>query len=95
MQLYRHFMHIPRFVLHIDTYKRQHIVEMKDINRLNNMREFDKEKHVHFIYSFDATNMVFGNSYLLNFFSALLPKAGHGLLINEFSKSHTATHYSR
>jgi len=89
-------MHIPRFVLHIDTYKRQHIVEMKDINRLNNMREFDRKKHAHFIYTFDATNMVFGDSYSLNFFFfALLPKAGHGPLIHEFLKSHTATHHSR
>jgi hypothetical protein len=31
MYLYRHFMHVHRFVLHIDTYKRQRIVEMKDI----------------------------------------------------------------
>jgi len=36
-------MHIHRFVLNVDTYKRQHIVEMKDINRLNNMREFNRK----------------------------------------------------
>ena len=61
-------MHIHRLVLHIDTYERQNIVEMKDINRLNNMWEFDRKTHVHFMYTLNATNMDFGNNYLFNFY---------------------------
>jgi hypothetical protein len=38
----------------------------------------------------------FTNSYIFFVFAvALRPKAGHGLLILDVSRSHTATHHSR
>jgi len=47
------------------------------------------------MYTLNATNMDFGDNYLLKFCFSLLPNAGHGLLIRGFSKSHAATHRSR
>jgi len=47
------------------------------------------------MYTLNAKNMDFGDNYLLNFYFSLLPNAGHGILIREFSKSHTVTHHSR